>query len=227
MNEDYLVPISSLQHYLFCPRQCALIHLENIWQENILTAEGALMHQHVHEEGVEIRKNIIRATSLKIHSIKLGIYGIADMVEFLKHPDDEKEAELNCYAQLPGRLGRWKPVPVEYKHGRPKEHKADEVQLCAQALCLEEMLHVFIGSGALYYGQPRRRTEVLFDNSLRQLTIQTISFVRNLFTTNITPFPNYSKSCKACSIIDECHPQHMISGLSVKKWIKHKISEIE
>ena len=227
MNEDYLVPISSLQHYLFCPRQCALIHLENIWQDNILTAEGTLMHQHVHEEGVETRKNVIRATSLKIQSTKFGIYGIADMVEFWKLLENEKEAELSSYAQLPGRCGYWKPVPIEYKHGKPKEHKADEVQLCAQALCLEEMLHVIIESGALFYGQPRRRTTVIFDENLRQLTIQTISLVRNLFIAENTPCPNYSKSCNACSVIDECHPKSMTSEISVKMWIKRNIREIE
>ena len=150
--EADFIPISALQHYLYCPRQCALIHLDRAWEENVFTAQGRLMHENAHAAGTESRKNIHAALDCILGSERLGIRGVADIVEFHR---------IN---------GHWQPYPVEYKRGRPKKSDADRVQLCAQAMCLEEMRQTTITEGALYYGQTRRRETVLFDRQLRELT---------------------------------------------------------
>jgi CRISPR-associated exonuclease Cas4 len=151
--EDGLIPLSALQHYLFCPRQCALIHVEQMWAEDAATAEGRLLHEKVDAGGGETRPGVRIARSLAIRSLALGVVGKADVVEF--H----------------GRAGR--PFPVEYKRGRPKSHRADEVQLCAQAICLEEMFGSAVETGALFYGETRRRSAVTFDADLREITART------------------------------------------------------
>lgn len=145
-SEDDLIPISALQHYLFCPRQCALIHVERIWEDNRLTAEGNILHDRVHDQGAETRPNARIVRGLALRSLRLGIAGIADMVEFF--PD-------SAGIIVPGLAGRWRPHPVEFKRGRPKPGRCDEVQVCAQAMCLEEMLSATIDDGDIFYGQPR------------------------------------------------------------------------
>jgi CRISPR-associated exonuclease Cas4 len=156
-GEEDLIPLSALQHYLYCPRQCALIHVERLWSENRLTAEGRLLHETTAEPGTEQRRGVRTVMAMPIASRRLGVSGIADVVEM--HKDE---------------AGRWHPFPVEYKRGRPKAHRADEVQLCAQAMALEEMLAIDIAEGALFYGTPRRRTVVAFDAELRRLYSATI-----------------------------------------------------
>ena len=128
-TEDNLLPISALQHLLFCERQCALIHLERAWQENRLTAEGRIMHERVHEGGDETRRDVRIVRGLRLRSLALGLVGIADVVEFHRAADG---------VAVPESAGTWRPFPVEYKRGRPKSEPWDAVQLCAQALCLEE-----------------------------------------------------------------------------------------
>ena len=150
-----MIMLSALQHAVFCMRQCALIHLEGIWTENHLTATGRILHERVDNGMHETRRDVRLATALRLVSRRLGVIGIADMVEFHRVGEGG--------APLPGLSGRWMPFPVEYKHGKPKIHRADEVQLCAQAMCLEEMLNVEVPSGALFYGTTRRRMEVRFD----------------------------------------------------------------
>lgn len=160
-EEDYL-PLSGLQHFVFCRRQWALIHIEQQWSENLLTVDGTLMHKNAHDqERREKRGDLLVVRGMPAFSAGLGISGQCDVVEFRKSPEG---------VSLRGQEGLWQPFPVEYKRGRPKEHQADELQLCAQAMCLEEMLCCAIPAGALYYGEPRRRTEVTFTEELRDPT---------------------------------------------------------
>ncbi|MEI7902331.1 MAG: CRISPR-associated protein Cas4, partial [bacterium] len=147
--ESDLVMISALQHYLFCNRQCALIHLENQWDENRLTAEGRVLHKSVDQAKTESRRDVRTVTSLRLRSLRLGLTGVADRVEFHQKPSATDATGLVIATSLLNVSGLWAPFPIEYKRGHPKEHRADEVQLCAQTLCLEEMLSVHIPAGTL------------------------------------------------------------------------------
>ncbi|MCK9362876.1 MAG: CRISPR-associated protein Cas4 [Syntrophales bacterium] len=200
---DNLVMLSALQHYAFCPRQCALIHIEQIWQENVRTAEGRIMHEHVHEENHAVRGDIRIDYGVSIRSLRVGLIGKADVVEF--------------HRQLEGS---WLPFPVEYKRGKPKADNSDKVQLCAQAICLEEMLSVAIPAGALFYGQTKRRFDVSFDTALRRETEETARLTRELINSGITPPPVYSKRCENCSLISECLPKAMQKQRSVQKYLE-------
>ena len=204
-SEDDLVMISALQHYLFCPRQCALIHIEQQWQENKFTAEGRILHERVHGGGKESRRNMRVEFDVPIRSLLLGIIGRADIVEFHLQED-----------------GVWLPLPVEYKRGRPKKDDTDRVQLCAQALCLEEMLQCEIEKGALYYGQKKRRAEVIFDADLRATTSKTAAAVHILLKERRTPSPHYSKRCESCSFLSTCLPK-VASQKRVSKYVKQMV----
>lgn len=185
-----LIPILALQHYLYCPRQCALIHLEQIWTESAHTAEGRLLHEKAHSGATEKRGKVKTATSLHLHSLTLGLVGMADVVEFHL------------------REAVWYPYPVEYKRGRPKSTDADRVQLCAQALCLEEMLHLPVPEGAIFYGKTRRRQTVIFDASLREATVKAATAVREMLDAGLTPPPPEAVNdlCPACSLCEDCMP---------------------
>lgn len=204
-SEDDLVMISALQHLLFCPRQCALIHIEQQWAENRLTAEGKILHERVHSTGSESRRKIRIEFDLPIRSLHLGLIGRADIVEF--HLLDN---------------GIWQPFPVEYKRGLPKKDDSDRVQLCAQALCLEEMLNCEVAEGALYYGQKKRRQNILFDTKLRKITTDTAKKLHDLLDSNRTPPPEYAKKCESCSFISQCLPK--IAG---KKKVANYLKKIE
>ncbi|MBN1602011.1 MAG: CRISPR-associated protein Cas4 [Chitinispirillaceae bacterium] len=197
-QESDLLPISALQHIIFCERQCALIHIERQWAENRLTAEGQILHEKTDKEGGESRGNLRIARALYIHNFELGLYGKADVVEFHKGSSG---------VVLPNVEGLWKPFPVEYKRGKPKADCCDEVQLCAQALCLEEMLCTSIQEGALFYGTPRRRTAVQFDGTLRSATKAAAEKLHTLITNGITPPAVYVKKCDNCSLIELCMPK--------------------
>ncbi|MBM9614803.1 CRISPR-associated protein Cas4 [Desulfobulbus rhabdoformis] len=203
--EDDLVMISALQHYLFCPRQCALIHIEQQWQENRFTAEGRILHERVHGGGKESRRTMRVEFDVPIRSLKLGIIGRADIVEFHLQED-----------------GHWLPLPVEYKRGRPKKDDTDRVQLCAQALCLEEMLQCEVQQGALYYGQKKRRVEVFFDTDLRANTSKTAMAVHTLLKERRTPPPHYNKRCENCSFIATCLPK-VASQKQVGKYLQQMV----
>ncbi|EEY13118.1 CRISPR-associated protein Cas4 [Mannheimia haemolytica] len=181
------ISLSALQHYAFCPRQCALIHNEQVWAENYLTAQGQVLHERVDSGEPETRKGIRFERTVHVAAEKLGISGILDLVE-----RDLKTGELK---------------PVEYKRGKPKPEPMDEIQLCAQELCLEEMTGQTINEGALWYMQTRHRLPITFSTELRTKTLATISEVRSLLNSGTTPLPKYSKRCKACSPIDLCQPQ--------------------
>ena len=189
-SEDDLLMLSALQHLLFCPRQCALIHLEQTWTENRLTAEGRVLHERVHTAATDSRRTVRVEYDMPIRSLHLGISGRADIVELHQQKD-----------------GSWQPFPVEYKRGRPKKDDTDRVQLCAQALCLEEMLACTVPEGALYYGQKKRRTPVQFDDRLRRVTEEAAARLHDLLSGTITPPPQYSLRCESCSFIDTCLPK--------------------
>ena len=183
------VMLSALQHYAFCPRQCALIHLEQVWQENEHTAEGRLMHDNAHDQSSRMRDGIKIVTDLELRSARWELYGKADVVEFR-------------------RVGTaWMPYPVEYKKGHPhKGCHADEVQLCGQALCLEDMLGVSISEGALFYGQTRRRRVVTFDDALRERTGSMIGEVKAMLESGRTPSAEVMPWCETCSLNTWCMP---------------------
>jgi CRISPR-associated exonuclease Cas4 len=198
------IPISALQHWLYCPRQCALIHNEQVWAENRFTAEGQLLHKKANEGPDEHRTAGSILRHLSVSSEKHGITGICDIVE-------------------KSRDGRY--TPVEYKRGKPKAHRADEVQVCAQALCLEEMFSTFIPTALIFYGTTRRRTEVRLDDCLRALTLSTIAAVREMKATGLTPTAEYdSRRCDACSLIDLCQPRALRLKRGAASWFQARLS---
>lgn len=188
-SPDDFIPISALQHYRFCPRQCALIHIERIWDENLHTAEGRILHEKADSGKSEKRGDIKKVSGLWLCSGKLGLSGRADMVEFHR------------------REGIWHPFPVEYKRGRPKTHNADLLQLCAQAICLEEMLGLPVPEGALFYGKTRRRLAVKMSSALRASTSETAEAVHRLLRGRAVPLPAADDRCAACSLADQCLPR--------------------
>ncbi len=209
MDEDELIMLSALNHYLYCPRRCALIHIEQIWSENLFTAEGRIMHEKADSNKFESRGNVRIDYSVPMRSFKLGLIGKADVVEFHKMDD-----------------GTWLPFPVEYKRGKPKIDDCDKVQLCAQAICLEEMLKVEIPQGALFYGRTRRREEVEFDEKLRLETEEAAKKVHELIESGITPKAEYSKKCKKCSLLNLCMPKACAKNSSAGRYLAGVLKEL-
>ncbi|QHS53196.1 CRISPR-associated protein Cas4 [Edaphobacter sp. 12200R-103] len=184
LRRDESLPISGLQHLAFCPRQWALIHLEHAWADNRLTAEGHLLHERADLPGQTRRHDLRTVRGMLLESRKLGLSGRADIVEF--HPQ---------------------PFPVEYKRGKRKPNDCDLVQLCAQALCLEEMLQTDVPVGAIFYGEPRRRMEVTFSSQLRSRTEELTHEMHRLYRSRITPAAIQGPHCRNCSLNDLCLPQ--------------------
>jgi len=205
-TEDDFIMISALQHIAFCERQCALIHIEQVWSESGLTAEGHIMHERVHEQDRESRGDVRIEYGLPLRSLRLGLIGKADVVEFR-------------------RVGKdfWQPFPVEYKRGKPKHDHCDLIQLCAQAICLEEMLSVRVPSGAIFYGRTRRRLDVSFDDTLRKETEEAAEKAHQLIASGKTPLPVYEKRCKSCSLIEECIPKTIGEKSSVKRYLARMV----
>jgi len=201
-TEEDLIMLSALQHYVFCERQCALIHIEQLWNENRMTAEGRIMHERVHEQNRESRRDVRIEYGLPLRSLRLGLIGKADVVEFHRVSK-----------------GFWQPFPVEYKRGKPKHDHCDLIQLCAQAMCLEEMLSVSIAAGAIFYGRTRRRLDVTFDESLRKETEDAAERARQLINSGKTPPPVYEKRCESCSLIAECIPKTIGEKSPVKRYL--------
>jgi CRISPR-associated exonuclease Cas4 len=217
-SEDDLLPVSAIQHLLYCERQCALIHLEHLWDENVLTAEGRQQHDRCDEMTSETRGDILIARGLYMQNLELGLVGKADVVEFHRA---EKAGPSAVPLEVVG--GFWKPFPVEYKHGRPKQGMCDEAQLCAQALCLEEMLKVNISAGALYYQRPRRRTPVQFDDALRQIVIKAVIRLHELFQSGITPPAVNDKRCENCSLKNQCLPGCTSGKKQVENYLRSSL----
>ena len=207
-TEDDLIQLSALQHFMFCERQCALIHIEQLWSENLFTAEGRIMHDKVDTANKESRRNVRIEYGVPMRSLRLGLIGKADVVEFHRKND-----------------GTWLPFPVEYKRGKPKSDNCDKVQLCAQALCLEEMLNVEIPEGSLFYGQTRRREDVVIDKSLRMKTEEAAKKVHELVESGITPKAEYSEKCKKCSLLELCMPKACGKIKSVSKYLLSAMEE--
>ena len=207
--EDALIPLSALQHQLFCPRQCALIHVEGLWAEDGATAEGRILHEKVDSGRPETRPGIRVARGLALRSLALGVAGKADAVEF--------------HAAAAGHPAR--SFPVEYKRGKPKTHRADEVQLCAQAICLEEMFGCDVPEGALFYGVTRRRQPVHFDPELRALTAGVAAATRDMIAAGRTPPPIRSPACRRCSLESLCQPARLERPPRVARWLAAQLAD--
>ncbi len=195
MDDPRLIPLSALQHYAFCPRQCALIHNSQVWTENWLTAQGQLLHQRVDQGEPETRKGVRYERGVLVSAPRLGLTGKLDLLE----------KELSS-----GTL-----LPVEYKRGKPKSHDADAIQLCAQAMCLEEMTGQFITRGALWYWQVRHRTDVELGSTLRERTLQVIEQVSRLLSSGELPHAKPGRHCVACSLLEWCQPESQAKDRSV------------
>ena len=243
-TEDDFLPISALQHLLFCERQTALIHIERLWEDNRWTAEGNVLHQKADAAKSETRDGVRITRGLQVHSFRLGLSGVCDVVQF-KPPEFETEQNISLPKRIQRELNRmtnrateeggarasesedfssetkssvapsldgapsfagWIITPVEYKRGRPKANDCDRVQLCAQAMALEEMLGVAIARGDLFYGSQQRRTSVTFDDALRQKTVDTAARLHDLIRSQQTPITMKQKKCDKCSLLNVCLP---------------------
>jgi len=222
---DELLPLSGLQHFLFCRRQWALIHVEQQWQENVLTTEGKLLHKRVDNPFfTETRQGVITARAVPVASYRLGLSGKCDVIEFTPSPRPSPQTGEGCEGvKLPGREGLYLPAPVEYKRGHEKRDPVDEVQLCAQALCLEEMLAVNIPQGWLYYGETRRRVAVELTGELRDLVRQMSAEMHAYFSRGYTPRVKTSKACKSCSLAEICLPVLQENVVAASKYIQMQV----
>jgi CRISPR-associated exonuclease Cas4 len=215
---DELLPLSGIQHFLFCRRQWALIHIEQQWQENALTAEGRIMHKRADDPFfTETRNGVITARSVPVASYRLGLVGVCDVVEFTESAEG---------VQLPGRVGRYVPAPVEYKRGKEKHDHSDEAQLCAQAICLEEMLAVTIPQGFLFYGETHHRVEVEITAELRALVKKMADEMHNYFQSGYTPRVKPSKACRSCSLADVCLPELQDKVMAASRYIRQQIENV-
>jgi len=214
-EEDYLL-LSGIQHFAFCRRQWALIHIEQQWQENLRTIEGNILHKKAHDiDSSEKRGDLLTIRGMPVASAELGLNGVCDVVEFKKNPDG---------VEIFGSEGKYKVTPVEYKKGKPKEEDFDALQLTAQAMCLEEMLLCEIAKAYLYYGETRHRTEILLTSDLRDTVIKCCSEMHQLYDKKYTPKVKISKRCNACSLKDLCIPK-LCKNRSVKKYLTDHLKE--
>ncbi|MCL4271131.1 MAG: CRISPR-associated protein Cas4 [Anaerolineales bacterium] len=214
-TQDDLLPLSGIQHFLFCRRQWALIHVEQQWKENALTAEGRIMHKRADDPFfTETRNGIVTARSVPVASYRLGLSGVCDVVEFISSSDG---------VRLLNRDGLYLPTPIEYKRGKEKHDHSDETQLCAQAMCLEEMLSTPIPQGYLYYGETRHRVEIEFTPELRTLVQDMSAEMHNYFSRGYTPKVKTHKGCRSCSLADVCLPVLQGKVIAASRYIKQQI----
>lgn len=215
-EEDFL-QLSGLQHFAFCRRQWALIHIENQWAENERTVDGVLMHKKAHDrEFEESRGDRLIKRGVSVYCAELGISGQCDVLEYY---------QSDTGIPLNGKEGLWQPYPVEYKRGSPKENSADALQLCAQAMCLETMLCCDIPEGALYYGEIRRREYVRLDQELRDQVREMLIQMHSLYKRGYTPKVKPTKSCNACSLRELCLPK-LLKSRSVSAYLKAAVEEL-
>lgn len=209
-EEDFLM-LSGLEHFKFCRRQWALIHVENQWDENLRTVEGRIMHERVHDADFrEKRGDLLIVRDMRIFSRTLGVSGNCDAVEFRRNPKG---------IELQGEEGKYLPYPVEYKHGKQRSDGANELQLCCQAMCLEEMLCCDIPEGDLYFGETRHREKVSFTPELREEVCSSLAEMHQLYQRGYTPKVKPTKSCNACSLKDICVPK-LMRNKSVDGYLK-------
>lgn len=214
---EELLPLSGIQHFLFCRRQWALIHVEQQWKENLLTVEGKLLHRQVDKPFfVESRSGVITTRSVPVASYRLGLSGVCDLLEFTESSEG---------VSLPGREGAFQPAPVEYKRGREKHTPIDEAQLCAQAICLEEMLSIHIPAGWLYYGETHHRVQVELNPGLRKLVVEMAEEMHKYFSRGYTPRVKTSKACRSCSLADICLPELQENTLPASVYIRQHIQD--
>ncbi len=219
-SEDELLPLSGLQHMAFCERRWALVQIENIWEDNRFTAEGNVLHDKAHSGEIESRPGVLVRRTLPIHSLRLGLSGQADILEF--HP---VKAGVPGIA-LEGRRGLWRPYPIEYKRSRDKAGSlAYRIQLCAQGLCLEEMLCVEVSQGAVYDGSTRRRQVVEFDFRLREAVALLAKRMHALFESGATPLPILKKACDSCSLKGRCFPEALSNAGPVAAYYERFLLE--
>lgn len=196
--DDYLM-LSGIQHFLFCKRQWALIHIENLWEENIYTSEGEILHSKADKPFIkEKRKNKIISRAMPISSKTLGLSGILDVIEFEKSEDG---------ISIKGKNGNWKATIIEYKRGKKKKYSYDDCQLMAEAICLEEELGINLEYGYIYYGKTDTREKIIFDNKLRELTIDTAKYMHQYYDKKIIPKAEFYRKCKLCSLYEVCNPR--------------------
>ncbi|AFM23522.1 CRISPR-associated protein Cas4 [Desulfomonile tiedjei] len=228
-EDDKLLPLSALQHVQFCERRAALVHLECIWQDNVFTAEGTVGHERVHSlTKTEVRGDLRIARGLLIRSLQLGLSGKADVVEFHRvevHPGEKAKDSESTSVRLPGVSGLWRPYPVEYKRGRLRSNRSFEVQVCAQAMCLEEMLQTTIERGAIFFGETARRLELKFDTDLRSETVATAFRLHEIMNSGITPPAKFENKCKKCSLLDVCMPKITGHRSKVETYLRRTIRE--
>ncbi len=205
-DQEDLVAISALQHMAFCERQCALIHVEQVWAENRFTAEGRVFHERAHDRHGETRADVRIERAIPLRSLRLGLIGVADIIEF--HPLPE---------------GGVRPFPVEYKRGKPKRDHCDEIQLCAQAICLEEMMEVEVPQGALFYGKTRHRCDVTFAPVLRKDAEEMAGRVHALIRAGRTPPAVYGKKCERCSLYELCLPRCLGRRRDVRRYLEKAV----
>lgn len=217
VQEDDFLMISGIQHFFYCKRQWALIHIENQWESNIYTVKGDIAHERVDDPFfTETRNDKIISRSVPLISFQNGFYGISDVVEYTKSDTGIK---------LAGRDGLFKIEPVEYKVGKPKSDNCDVIQLCLQALCLEEMFKTKVDKGFLYYVKTRRRVEIEFDEPLRKLTYDTCQEMHEIINQNFTPKAKYEKKCDHCSLYRLCLPKVISKTKKVSQYIKEEIKK--
>ncbi|SHN73256.1 CRISPR-associated protein Cas4 [Desulfovibrio litoralis] len=217
-SEDDLLALSGLQHLAFCERQWALIHIEQQWTENLLTVQGNILHERVDDPSlVETRNGVIISRAMPIQSFRLGLSGVADVVEFhqVKTADNA--------IKIAGKDGFWRPFIIEYKRGKPKITDIDKIQLMAQTICLEEMFSITIQKGSFFYNEIKRRDNIEFDSDLRNKTEKLAERMHYLFQLGQTPKAKYTKLCKACSLYDLCLPK--MPKTTVKSYINSCLEE--
>lgn len=217
--EDDMLMLSGIQHFMFCPRQWALIHIDQQWEENRLTMEGNLLHSNVDDPSYRQKNgDTITLRSVSIASKRLGLYGITDAVELISATKEEGGIIHKTYP------GLWKLFPIEYKRGKPKRTSIDEVQLAAQVMCLEEMYDVHIEYGALYYGETRHREVISINQTLRNQTIECAKEMHRVFRLGTIPKAEKGKHCKNCSLVDICMPD-MDNCSKVSTYLKKYLYE--
>lgn len=215
-DDDNILSISGIQHFVFCRRQWALIHLEQQWAENLLTVSGEIMHERAHDNSfTETRNGIITSRGMQVVSYELGIYGVCDVVEFI--PSESGAA-------IHGKSGRYKIIPVEYKHGEPKETDADILQVAAQALCLENMFCTKIDELNIFYGKTKHRQRIEFSDEIRNRLIEVIDEMHLLYERRYTPRVKQNKNCRACSLKNLCLPR-LTKIKSVNKYVSDMLEE--
>lgn len=218
-DDDLMLMLSGIQHYMFCPRQWALIHIEQQWDENHLTAEGQLLHENVDNPAYRQKNgDVITLRAVNIASHALGLYGVTDAIELLPSED---ATDAITHPQYPGY---WRPYPIEYKRGHRKPDERDEVQLTAQVICLEEMYGIHIPEAALFYHETRHREVVTIDEHLRQLTYELSDAMHRTFENGVTPKAEERRGCKSCSLIDICSPG-LTKKTSVANYLKKTLDE--